>query len=396
MINLIAGSEEPPPLSNTTRNHTLDDTDKPTNKSLSLNAVRLFERSPSQSGFRPVDTKLRVRHYSTSSLVTPNTSNHITTPIKVPSRVHQIKHDEEIETNAHREIKHERRLQTSMQMSQSWDEHFTIGDTPRDDTSKDDSNKMDSNKDRPRSLSESLHIFTSGFPVASSPSPTRVGRIAMKETMFLTLNASTSDLHHNFNFTPSPSPSPTRRVARRSLSPIVTLKPSALTAITHKRKLDSDTESGFSQPKRIFTGSSGSLLSPASLQLSSQSNHLVQQLHSNNQMRNSVDMPSQRPQLHSSMSTGSFDDSVSDHSSTGTVNHTAPPICPSLPSSIGGFSPLTALDTYSTTTTDSESDMFDSTPNSNNNNSSSNSTSRTVESESIPSSCSSSASSISR
>jgi len=98
----------------------------------------------------------------------------------------------------------------------------------------------------------------------------------------------------------------------------------------------------------------------------------------------------------SSMSTGSFDDSVSDHSSTGTVNHTAPPICPSLPSSIGGFSPLTALDTYSTTTTDSESDMFDSTPNSNNNNSSSNSTSRTVESESIPSSCSSSASSISR
>jgi len=68
--------------------------------------------------------------------------------------------------------------------------------------------------------------------------------------------------------------------------------------VSSSTTVDSDTESGFSQPKRIFTGSSGSLLSPASLQLSSQSNHLVQQLHSNNQMRNSVDMPSQRPQLH--------------------------------------------------------------------------------------------------
>ena len=33
-------------------------------------------------------------------------------------------------------------------------------------------------KNRPRSLSESLHIFTSGFPVASSPSPTRVGKVS--------------------------------------------------------------------------------------------------------------------------------------------------------------------------------------------------------------------------
>ena len=36
---------------------------------------------------------------------------------------------------------------------------------------------VDSHKNRPRSLSESLHIFTSGFPVASSPSPTRVGKV---------------------------------------------------------------------------------------------------------------------------------------------------------------------------------------------------------------------------
>lgn len=91
---------------------------------------------------------------------------------------------------------------------------------------------------------------------------------------------------HNFNFTPSPSPSPTRRVARRSLSPIVTIKPSTL---SHKRKREShfklhfesfvqpltdtwccplvepDTDSGFSHPKRIFHGS---LLAPASISLS--------------------------------------------------------------------------------------------------------------------------------
>ena len=55
-------------------------------------------------------------------------------------------------------------------------------------------------KGRPRSLSESLHIFTTGFPAASSPSPTRVGKVSMSIPPVVTF-ASLSPSR-------SPSPSP--------------------------------------------------------------------------------------------------------------------------------------------------------------------------------------------
>lgn len=140
-------------------------------------------------------------------------------------------------------------------------------------------------KARPRSLSESLHIFTA-FPASSSPSPTRVGKVSLFATIshllrsmrdlvycyscsccqkFITcenlislnyvhrvlcnqvywyfvlqqcfspsMQAPVTFNGHNFNFSPSPTPSPTRRVSRRSVSPIV-MKPSAL-SLKRKRK----------------------------------------------------------------------------------------------------------------------------------------------------------------
>lgn len=54
---------------------------------------------------------------------------------------------------------------------------------------------------------------------------------------------------------------------------------------------DSDgSDSGFSQPKRIFTGT---LLSPAALHISSPSSQLVQQVHHNN-LRLGLDMNAAR------------------------------------------------------------------------------------------------------
>lgn len=69
--------------------------------------------------------------------------------------------------------------------------------------------------------------------------------------------------------------------------------------------------------------------------------------------------------IFSSLSTGSFDDSASEHSSVGTVSTTTPSASSGGP--YGTFSPLTAADNYSTTTTDSENDMFECSSNNNNN-----------------------------
>ena len=74
--------------------------------------------------------------------------------------------------------------------------------------------------------------------------------------------------------------------------------------------------------------------------------------------------------FYSSLSTGSFDDSASEHSSIGAgsaMNNNTPTTSAHGPY---GFSPLTLTDNCSTTTTDSEGDMYDSTNtnNSNNNN----------------------------
>ncbi|XP_067948782.1 P2R1A-PPP2R2A-interacting phosphatase regulator 1-like isoform X2 [Watersipora subatra] len=341
MINMLSDSAYPSFSSGSKR--ALDDTSKPITSS-SLEPGSSLSLSTPSSGFKPVDSKIRSRHYSTSSLITASSSgNNVSTPIKVANRVHQIKQDEEVQTNVHREIKHERETQSAMQMSQSWEDNFSLEDSSMSNT--------DGQKNRPRSLSENLHIFTSGFPVASSPSPTRVGKQCFSPSMQAPVI-----LNGNFNFSPSPSPSPTRRVTRRSLSPIVTLKPSTL---SQKRKY-SDGESGFSQPKRIFTSSSCSLLSPASLHVGSPSQVI------NNNLRLGVDLHTMRQHASSSLSTGSFDDSASEHSSVGAVSSA---IHSTSSAQCGTFSPLPTTDNYSSTTTDSESDMFDCNTNNNNANS---------------------------
>jgi len=42
--------------------------------------------------------------------------------VKIPSRIHQIKCEEQVNKNAVREVVHEREVHSAMQMSQSWDE----------------------------------------------------------------------------------------------------------------------------------------------------------------------------------------------------------------------------------------------------------------------------------
>ncbi|CAG2218581.1 unnamed protein product [Mytilus edulis] len=94
---------------------------------------------------------------------------------------------------------------------------------------------------RPRSFSETLHIFTSPNMLASAPSPTRVGpgRQCFSPSMQKPVVNST--------FTPSPSPSPTRKNFIRSLSPIA-VRPSPL----GKRRLDHDSSDGYISPAKKF------------------------------------------------------------------------------------------------------------------------------------------------
>ncbi|XP_013415942.1 protein FAM122A isoform X1 [Lingula anatina] len=180
--------------------------------------------------FRPIESG-RVRRFSTSSSVLPHSSP----PMKIPSRLHQIKHEESIDM-INREAAHERDVQAAMQMSQSWEE-----------LSLDEQMASETPARRPRSFSETLHIFTSPLSYPSSPSPTRVGKQCFSPS---TQSAHKGSALH------SPNPSPTRKFSgtRRSLSPIVPgiIRPSILGA---KRKFDPDEQdAAMSPPKKSCMG----------------------------------------------------------------------------------------------------------------------------------------------
>ncbi|CAH1780684.1 unnamed protein product [Owenia fusiformis] len=195
------------------------------------------------SSFTPVSQPLSSSHNATAPLISPvsrplerqrtlsasSTSLNITTPpIRIPSRLIQIK-QEETTNVVNREVAHEREVQSSMQIAQSWDE-FSLEDS------------MMTEAKRPRSFSEQLHIFTSPFPLSSSPSPTRVGKQCFSPSAGLPIKDHT--LHT------SPTPSPTRRSFVRSLSPIA-MRPNA---VGMKRKLDTELCEYISPAKRFNNG----------------------------------------------------------------------------------------------------------------------------------------------
>ena len=50
----------------------------------------------------------------------------VSTPIKIPHRINELRRDDEVQAKVHREINHEREMTSAIQMSQSWDEHFSL------------------------------------------------------------------------------------------------------------------------------------------------------------------------------------------------------------------------------------------------------------------------------
>lgn len=172
----------------------------------------------------------RIRRYSSSS-----TSLVSTTPIKPADRIHRIKAEEiHIED---RETQREREITIARQMSTSWNE-FSL-----DDHEPMISSDAVPRSQRPRSFSESLHIFTSPSIIGGALSPNRTGKQCFSPSMQAPVK--------NNSFTPSPSPSPTRKTFVRSLSPIIAVRPSPL----GKRKLEPDGDGRLeymSPPKRFI------------------------------------------------------------------------------------------------------------------------------------------------
>nr|XP_044996695.1 PABIR family member 2 isoform X6 [Jaculus jaculus] len=136
-----------------------------------------------------------------------------------------------------RESAHEREAQTSIQMSQSWDESLSLSD---------------SDFDKPQKLYSPKRIdFT---PVSPAPSPTRgLGKQCFSPSLQMFVSSS--------GLPPSPVVNP-RRFSRRSQSPVKCIRPSVLGPL--KRKGEMETES---QPKRLFQGTTN-MLSPEASQLS--------------------------------------------------------------------------------------------------------------------------------
>ncbi|XP_077988039.1 P2R1A-PPP2R2A-interacting phosphatase regulator 1-like [Glandiceps talaboti] len=204
-------------------------------------------------------SRIRRHSASLSSNVNNNSSptGSSSAPIKIPSRINQIKQEDKLDHDFNRrESVHERGVTSSFQLSHSWDE-FTLSESPS------------SRNDKALSkFAEPLTIFPSTLPLSASPSPspTRVlGKQCYSPSMQMPIRSN--------SLTPSPTPSPTRRTftSRRSMSP-VTIRPSIL-AQTLKRKLgDCDVE--MSPPKRYASPENMPLSCPQPLSHSSSNSSL--------------------------------------------------------------------------------------------------------------------------
>ncbi|XP_069468923.1 PABIR family member 2 isoform X2 [Ambystoma mexicanum] len=175
---------------------------------------------------------MRTRRNSTTVMNRHNPLPSSSSPIRISSsRLDQLKREEGLDL-MNREAAHEREVQTTMQISQSWEESLILSDNDFDKFEKSSSPKR-----------------IDFVPVSPAPSPTRgIGKQCFSPSlqMFVSSNG----------LPPSPIPSPTRRFAARSQSPINCIRPSVLGPM--KRKGEMETES---QPKRLFQGTTN-MLSP--------------------------------------------------------------------------------------------------------------------------------------
>ncbi|XP_052224094.1 P2R1A-PPP2R2A-interacting phosphatase regulator 1-like [Dreissena polymorpha] len=187
----------------------------------------------------------RTRRFSSSSMTLHNSA---LTPVKVADRLNQLKQEES--DIAVRDMQKEREIRSAIQISATWNEKCNIEEpmiaeiTPR----------------RPRSFSESLHIFTSPCMIVGAPSPTRTGKQCFSPSMQQPIK--------NHIFTPSPSPSPTRRSFSRFVLLNKPLPPAPnweqgyrnlyIHGQFHYLEPDGDNrfESHMSPPKRFHTGPS--------------------------------------------------------------------------------------------------------------------------------------------
>uniref|UniRef100_A0A8C4QS83 Family with sequence similarity 122B n=2 Tax=Eptatretus burgeri TaxID=7764 RepID=A0A8C4QS83_EPTBU len=145
----------------------------------------------------------------------PSLMNWQTTPMPLSpvrmlsSRVNQIKQEEGGDV-MNRETAHERGVQAAMQISQSWDSVFTLGD-PSSDSEK-----------------PLVQRRLENFPLSPSPSPTRgIGKQLFSPSLQTSVNT-------------SPASSPRRFTMRRSLSPIGCLRAGGVGS--NKRKAEGDIE----------------------------------------------------------------------------------------------------------------------------------------------------------
>uniref|UniRef100_A0A1B6MAC7 Protein FAM122A n=1 Tax=Graphocephala atropunctata TaxID=36148 RepID=A0A1B6MAC7_9HEMI len=155
----------------------------------------------------------RTRRFSASFSPHPHSPT-LLSPRLTP-RVSQLRQEECLDVAVGRETAHERELNNTMVMSQSWEDLTIVGTSPKCDG--EDKNA------KPRvGLCDPLHLHLPSLsPVCSSPSPTRMlSRQVFSPNMWKT----------------NLSPSPTRKfTTRRSLSPIA-MRPSSLGSV--KRKFD--------------------------------------------------------------------------------------------------------------------------------------------------------------
>lgn len=189
--------------------------------------------------FQPIREKPRVRRMSAQ---TSNGAKPMSVPVRIPSRVTQIKQEESLDVMS-KEAEHEREVRSAFRMSQSWDELHL-----------DESIKALRSETR-SCISEPLSIIPPTLPfVASSPSPTRPGKQCFSPQISMRSPC----------LSPSPNPSPTRSTfTRRSMSPV--LRPSSLTS-SLKRKYDSDGECTPSKRQLL-----SSPIHPSTLSMSSMS-----------------------------------------------------------------------------------------------------------------------------
>ncbi|XP_067879795.1 P2R1A-PPP2R2A-interacting phosphatase regulator 1-like isoform X2 [Heterodontus francisci] len=188
----------------------------------SNSAPMISNISDSSPVFQP--TSLRCRRSSASVNLSCPSSSFPLSPFRTfSSRIDQIRQEESMDV-MNRETAHERGIHTAMQMSCSWEDGFTLCD------------QMVTAEQDDRILTLQREDI---FPLSPSPSPTRIGKY---------FSSSQPILIPKGGVTPNSSPSPTRRIAsRRSVSPSVALRPSALGPLKRKGDMEVD-----SPPKKLF------------------------------------------------------------------------------------------------------------------------------------------------